>query len=65
MKIAIFDTAGRLITMQDVPVVDPNDDIRDSGAAGVTFHFERKGRIFIYVFYYGTKKVITSEKFIY
>ncbi len=65
VKIAIFDTAGRLITMQDVPVVDPNDDIRDSGAAGVTFHFERKGRIFIYVFYYGTKKVITSEKFIY
>lgn len=33
VKIAIFDTAGRLITMQDVPVVDPNDDIRELGCS--------------------------------
>ena len=65
VKVAIFDTAGRLINMKDVPLVDPNDEICNASAAGALFNFDRSGKVFIYVFYYNQKAIITQGKFMY
>jgi hypothetical protein len=64
VAIAIFDTAGRLLTKLDVPLVDPNDDICDAGAAGRIIRMQRTGKTLIYVFYYN-KKIVSRGKFIY
>jgi len=65
VKVALFDPSGRLITMRDVPVADPNDDIKDEGSMGTIFHFNKVGKVFIYVFYCNDKNIVTQGKFIY
>ncbi|MGN0187728.1 MAG: hypothetical protein ACI392_08320 [Paludibacteraceae bacterium] len=65
VSIGLFDTAGRLITLREVPLVDPNDNICEPGAAGVIFQLQRTGKVLIYAFYYNGKKVIAQGKFIY
>lgn len=65
VSVAIFDTAGRLLTKRDVPLVDPNDDICDAGAAGVVIRLQRTGKTLIYVFYFNNKRNISHGKFIY
>ncbi len=65
VSVAIFDTAGRLITLRKIPLVDPNDQICDAGAAGIVFRLQKTGKALIYTFYYNDKEVITQGKFIY
>ncbi len=65
VSVAIYDTAGRLITKHDVPLIDPNDDICDAGAAGTIIRIQRTGKTLIYVFYYNDEKRVSQGKFAY
>lgn len=65
VSVAIFDTAGRLLTKRDVPLIDPNDDICDAGAAGIIIRLQRTGKTLIYVFYFNNEKRVSQGKFIY
>ena len=65
VSVGLFDTAGRLIALREVPLVDPNDNICEPGAAGVVFQLQRTGKVLIYAFYYNGKKVISQGKFMY
>ncbi len=65
VSIAIFDTAGRMLTKRDVPLIDPNDDICEADAAGAIIHIHRTGKTLIYVFYFNNEKHVAHGKFIY
>jgi len=65
VKVAIFTPAGQLVEMRDVPVADPNDNIKEEGSAGAVFNFSRLGKVLIYVFYFNDKEIVIQGKFIY
>ena len=65
VKVAIFTVTGQLADMRDVPVADPNDNIKEAGSAGTIFHYQKSGKVYIYVFYFNDKAIVTQGKFIY
>ena len=65
VKVAIFTVTGQLADMRDVPVADPNDNIQEAGSTGTIFHYQKTGKVLIYVFYFNDKAIVTQGKFIY
>ncbi|HKL95920.1 MAG TPA: hypothetical protein VJ856_01435, partial [Paludibacteraceae bacterium] len=65
VKVAIFTASGQLIAMRNLPTADPNDNIKEAGSAGTIFNYQKSGKVYIYVFYFNDKAIVTQGKFIY
>lgn len=61
----IFDPNGRMIDIQQIPVIDPNSDLCSKDSNGAIFEFEKKGQVRIYLFVYNMKKRLFSGKILY
>ena len=62
--VRIYQTDGLCIRTAKVGLVDPNDNIKDtSHEGGTVLYFEEKHQMYIYVFIYDNK-VVLSGKFI-
>ncbi len=64
-QILIFDAMGKLIDKQKIPLLDPNSDLCSKDSNGVTFYFDKKGQVYIYLFVFNEKKRIVSGKILY
>jgi len=65
VRVAVFTPSGQLTEIRDVPVADPNDNIKEAGSAGTIFNYQKSGKVYIYVFYFNDKAIVTQGKFIY
>ena len=61
----IFDPSGRMLDVQQVPVLNPNSDLCSKDSNGAIFQFEKKGQVRIYMFSYNMKKRLFSGKILY
>lgn len=38
---------------------------KEAGSAGTIFNYQKSGKVYIYVFYFNDKAIVTQGKFIY